>query len=149
LAELLPDKEQLTISRIDNMELRESLSRGKRHKQGQKRVLEQLRADEGSGTLFISPTKIQKARDLASTREQEKEHEKQDKADRAATTAVEKALRDAEAQRKREAKAITVAENKAKAEQKKAAAQAKREARKAQKELQQATETRIRPRGRP
>jgi len=32
LAELLPDNEQLTISRIDNMELRESLSRGKRHK---------------------------------------------------------------------------------------------------------------------
>jgi len=64
LAELLPDKEQLTISRIDNMELRESLSRGKRHKQRQKRVLEQLRADEGSGTLFISPTKIQRQETL-------------------------------------------------------------------------------------
>lgn len=37
---------------------------------------------------FISPAKIQKARDFALNREQEKEQEKQDKTDRTATKAV-------------------------------------------------------------
>lgn len=47
------------------MELRELLTRAKRHNQRQKKVLEQLRSDEGTGTLFMSVTKVHKARDHA------------------------------------------------------------------------------------
>ena len=61
---LLRTSAELTIARLDKMQLTESLAREKRQKKRPKKLLEQLRGDEHTDTLFLSPSKIQKARDL-------------------------------------------------------------------------------------
>lgn len=94
---------ELTIARIDNQNLQDALVREKRHKTRQKKVLEQLRADEGTGTLFMSPSKVQRARDIASSREREKERLEQDKIDRVHARALQKVQKEGEACKRREA----------------------------------------------
>jgi hypothetical protein len=125
---------ELALARLDNVQLRESLARERKHKKRQKKPFEQLRADGQSGTLFLSPSKVQQVRDIIQSREQEKEQQQQDKADKAQARALEKAEKQAEAQEKREARAVAAAERKAAEAARKAALKQAREARRAQKE---------------
>lgn len=64
---------KLTLSRLRNKQLSTALRLEQKKKKRQRKVLEELRSSEGSSTLIMSPTKIQRARDLATSREQEKE----------------------------------------------------------------------------
>jgi len=142
---LLRTSAEFTLARLDNMQLRESLAREKRYKKRQKKLFEQIRADSHCGTLFLSPSQVQKARDLAISREQQKEQLHQDKADRTRARAAEKALKQAEAQKKRAARVTAVAERREAAVQKKAALEEAREAKKAQKKREKATNLPPRP----
>lgn len=145
---LLRTSAELTIARLDNVQLNESLARERRQKKRQKKLPEQLRVDGHTGTLFLSPSKIQKARDLAARREQQKGQERQDKLDTKEAKKQEKAQKEAEAHQ-RQARAIAAAERSAAAQQKKATLQLAREAKKAEEERKKATKPPARPRGRP
>ncbi|KAK5107701.1 hypothetical protein LTR62_000895 [Meristemomyces frigidus] len=128
---------------------KEALAREKRHKKRQKKVLEQLRADDGTGTLFMSPSKIQAARDIASGRDRQKEQLEQDKMVRAQARALQKVMKEEEAQWKREARAVARAEKQEAAAQKKASLQKSREAERAQRALEKTTKQQPIPHGRP
>jgi hypothetical protein len=129
--------------------LRDSLALERRQKKRQKRLFEQLRADDRSATLFMSPSKVQRARDIADSREQEKEQSQQDRQERAAARATAKALKEAEAQLKREARITARAERQQEAATKKAALKEAREAKKARLEAEKTNKPPPRPRGRP
>ena len=125
---------KLVLSNLRVKHLSESLHKQEERKKRKRKVIEELRASGSSETLFMSPSKIQKTRDIASSREQEKEQLQQEKIARAQVRAQAKAEKDAEAQRKRDERAAAAFARKTAVAQKKAAAQAAREARKAQKQ---------------
>lgn len=111
---------------------------------------EELRAEEGVGMLFFSPSKVQKARELQDAKEAAKEREALEKVSRAEARAALKTQRNSEAQRKREDRAARAEARKAESALKKARREQAREAKKAQKQLQIESMTQQkRPRGRP
>jgi len=59
----------LTLSKNREQSLSNALNYKQTRRKRSKRVLKELRSEEGSGTLFISPSKIQRARDIADGRE--------------------------------------------------------------------------------
>ena len=124
-------------------------SEKKRRKRGQP-FTEELRAEEGVGVLFFSPTKVQKARELQDAKEAAKEREALDKVFRAEARASSKAQKELEAQKKREDRAIRAAARKAEEALKKAQREQVKEARNAQKQLEiESKASQKRPRGRP
>jgi hypothetical protein len=70
---------KLKLSRLCNKQLGAALRQEQRKKKRQKKVVERLRSFGGLRTLIMSPTKIQRARDIAKSREQEKEQVVRDK----------------------------------------------------------------------
>ena len=125
---------KLVLSNLRVKHLSESLNEQEERKKRKRKVIEELRASGSSATLFMSPSKIQKTRDIALSREQEKEELLQEKRARTQARAQEKAEKEAEAQRKRNERAAAALARKTAVAQKNAAAQAAREARKAQKQ---------------
>jgi hypothetical protein len=75
---------------------------------------EQLRADEGLGVLFFSPSKVFRARELAAAQEFAKDDEALDRLLQAQERAQFKAHRELEAQQKREDRAMKAAARKTK-----------------------------------
>jgi hypothetical protein len=67
------------LSNLENKQLSEALNRQKGRKKRKGKVAEQLRSEGGTGTLFMSPSRVQRARDLEDSREQAKEQYQQDK----------------------------------------------------------------------
>lgn len=111
---------------------------------------EQLRADEGLGVLFFSPSKVVRARELAAAQEFAKDDEALDRLLRAQDRAQLKAQRELEAQQKREDRAIKAAARKTKKALDKAQRERDRMAKKAMKQLQaKPSASSRRPRGRP
>lgn len=99
--------------------------------------MEQMRSEGRTAALFLSPSKIQRARDIEHKKQQQKEQLQQEKHDKAVERASEKACKKVEATQKRKARATALVAKKAATEQRKAAAQEAREAKKRQKEAQQ------------
>jgi len=130
---------ELVITKLDNKQLKQSLTRERRQKTRQKKVLEQLRADDLTGTLFMSPSKVQKARDIAVSREQEKEQLQIDRQAQKQAAAQRKAEKEVEVQGKRDARAKAASERREAVALKKAATQKARAAKQAQKEREMAT----------
>ena len=58
-----------------NKDLQASINHEKKKRKRKKKVIEQFRAEEGYGTLFLSPSKIQRFRDIDNAKEQAKEDE--------------------------------------------------------------------------
>jgi hypothetical protein len=88
---------KLVLSNLRVKHLSESLHKQGERKKRKRKVIEELRASGSSETLFMSPAKIQKTRDIVSSREQEKEQLQQEKRARAQVRAQEKAQREVEA----------------------------------------------------
>ncbi|KAK0950226.1 hypothetical protein LTS01_025641, partial [Friedmanniomyces endolithicus] len=107
----------------------------KKRKRGQP-FTEELRAEEGVGVLFFSPSKVQKARELQDAKEAAKEREAHEKVSRAEARAALKAQKGLEAQQKREDRAMRAEARKAEDALKKARREQAKEARKAQKQLE-------------
>ncbi|KAK3614241.1 hypothetical protein LTR22_027850, partial [Elasticomyces elasticus] len=95
-----------------------------------------LRAEEGVGVLFFSPSKVQKARELQDAKEAAKEREALEKVSRTEARAALKAQKELEAQQKRKGRAIRAEARKAEEALKKTQREQAREARKAQKQLE-------------
>lgn len=141
---------KLTLSRLRNKQLGTALRLEQRKKKRQKKVFDELRSSRGFGTLIMSPTRIQRARDLAMSREQEKEQLVRDRELRAQERTKEKARKQEEAQRKREDRAVASAARKTAAAEKKAAREKEKAEKMALKQLGFQSSVSIRrPRGRP
>lgn len=123
---------KLVLSDLRVKRLSESLRQEEGRKKKRRKVVDELRASGPSETLFMSPSKIQKTRDIALGIEREKEQSQQEKEARARERAAKKVQKQVEAQRKRDERAATAFARKTAAAQEKAAAQASREAKKAQ-----------------
>lgn len=135
---------EITIMKLDVQHLKESLTREKRHRGSRKKkVLEQLRSDGQTGALFMSPSKVQKAKDLLLVREQEEHHQQAEKEARKQVVAQKKADKELKIVQRREARAVAAAARLVAAAEKKAASEAARFAKQAQKELAIATKTAI------
>ena len=132
---LLSLSAKLILSNLENKQLSEALNRQKGRKKRKGKVAEQLRSEGGTGTLFLSPSRVQRARDLEDSREQAKEQLQQDKQARVQERAYKKAEKEAEAQRKRKARAGAAVARKEAEAQRKAAVQQARKAKKAQRQL--------------
>jgi hypothetical protein len=84
------------LSNLENKQLSEALKRQKGRKKRKGKVAEQLRSEGGTGTLFMSPSRVQRARDLEDSREQAKEQLQQDKQARVQERARKKIEKEAE-----------------------------------------------------
>jgi hypothetical protein len=141
---------KLTLSRLQNKQLDTALRLEQRKKKRQKRVFEELRSSEGFGTLIMSPTRIQRARDLAMRREQEKEQLVRDRELRTQERTKEKARKQEKAQRKREDREVASAARKTAAAEKKAARAKEKADKMALKQFENQSSVSVRrPRGRP
>jgi hypothetical protein len=126
-AELAEEHEQGLLQSIG--------SEKKKRKHGSA-FIEQLRADEGLGVLFFSPSKVARARELAAAQEFAKDDEVLDRLLQAQDRAQLKAHRELEAQQKREDRAIKAAARKTKKALEKAQRERDKLAKKALKQLQ-------------
>lgn len=141
---------KLTLSRLRNKQLDAAFRQEKKKRKRQKKVVEELRSSEGSGTLIMSPTKIQRARDIEMSREQDKEQLRRDRELRAQERAKEKARKQEEAQRRREDRAVASAARKTAAAEKKASRAKEKADKMASKQFETQPSVSIRrPRGRP
>jgi hypothetical protein len=124
-------------------------SEKKKRKRGQPST-EELRAEEGIGVLFFSPSKVQKARELQDVKKAAREREALDKVSRAQARAASKVQKELEAQQKREDRAIRAEARKTEEAFRKARREQAKAARNAQKQLETGSKTsQKRPRGRP
>jgi hypothetical protein len=128
----------------------EALNNNKKKRKRGQPFTEDLRAEEGLGALFFSPSKILRARELQDVKEAAKEQEALDKVSRAESRAAQKAQKELEAQQRRDDRVIRAEARKAEEALKKAQREKDREAKKAQKQLQtESKASQKRPRGRP
>ncbi|KAK4970439.1 hypothetical protein LTR28_000274 [Elasticomyces elasticus] len=141
---------QLALSEHRKKGYIEALNNEKKKRKRGKPFTEELRAEEGSGAIFFSPSKVKKARDLQDAEEAAKEQESQDKLLKAQDRAAQKAHRELEAQQKRMDRAARAVARKTEEALKKVQKDKQKEAKKAQKQLEIESEAlRRRPRGRP
>jgi len=148
--ELESTKAQATIERLRKEKAMEALRHEQKKRKRGKKLMEQFRAQEGSGALLFSPGKVRAAFELQEQRDQEREQEALNKESRIQERASLKAQKEQEARRKRDDRAIAKAARQAAEALKKAQREAQKEAPKAQKQdEQEAKAVNRRPRGRP
>lgn len=109
-------------------------SQQKKRKRGRP-FTEDIRAEEGLGALFFSPSKINRAKALQAAKDEAKELESQNKLLRARDRATRKARKEAEVWQRREDRAARAAAKKVEEALQKATRQQQREAKAAQKRL--------------
>jgi len=90
-------KAELTLERLAKEKAMEALRHEKKKRKRGKKLMEQFRAQEGSGAILFSPGKVRAALELQEQREQEKEQEKEDKEQRTQERVVAKAQKEQEA----------------------------------------------------
>ena len=148
--DLQKSKAEATLEKVGKQQAMEALRHEKKKRKRGKKLIEQFRAEEGSGSILFSPSKVRAALELQDRREQEKEQEREDKEQRAQERALAKVRKQQEAQKRREDRAIAQAARKAAKELKTAEREANRSARKARKQAELELKAQIkRPRGRP
>jgi hypothetical protein len=103
---------------------------------GTRKLIEQFRAEEGSGAILFSPKKVRAALELQAQREQEKVQEKADKDTRVQERALAKVQKQHAVQRGREEKAIARNARNAAEALRKAQRIADKEAKEAQKQAE-------------
>jgi hypothetical protein len=79
----------------------EALNNEKKKRKRGRPLMEEFRAQEGSGAMFFSPSKVLKARELQDAKVAAKEQEAQEKVQKAQEKADQKTEKKLEAQRKR------------------------------------------------
>lgn len=115
----------------------EALSNEKKKRKRGRPLMEEFRGQEGSGTMFLSPSKILKARELQDAKVAAKEQEAQEKVQKAQERVDQKTQRKLEAQRKRADRVARAAARKTEAALKKAQKEARRRLRRLRGSLKQ------------
>ncbi|KAI7722808.1 hypothetical protein KC353_g180 [Hortaea werneckii] len=148
--DLQKSRAEATLEKLGRQQAIEALRHEKKRRKRGKKLIEQFRAEEGSGSILFSPGKVKAAVELQDRREQEKEREREDKEQRIRERALAKARKEQEAQKRRDGRAIAQAARKAAKALKTAQREADKAAKKAQKQAKSGLETQSkRPRGRP
>ncbi|KAJ9624462.1 hypothetical protein H2203_005197 [Taxawa tesnikishii (nom. ined.)] len=148
--DLQKSRAEATLERLSKQQVMEALRHEKKKRKRGKKLIEQFRADEGSGAILFSPSKVRAALKLQDQREQEKEQERENREQRAQERAVDKVRKEQEAQKRRDDRAVAQAARKASKASEKAQREAERVARKAQRQAKLKVKAqKKRPRGRP
>ncbi|KAF4547221.1 Hypothetical protein D9617_52g060420 [Elsinoe fawcettii] len=148
--DLQKSKAEATLERLGKQQAMEALRHEKKKRKRGKKLIEHFRADEGSGAILFSPSKVRAALELQDRREQEKEQEIQNREQRAQDRALEKVRKEQEIRKRREDRATAQAARKAAEALYKAQRETERAARKAQKQAELELKAQVkRPRGRP
>ncbi|KAK5006208.1 hypothetical protein LTR28_006768, partial [Elasticomyces elasticus] len=127
---------RLALSELREKGYIEALNNEKKKRKRSKLFTEEFRAEEGSGAIFFSPSKVKKARDVQDAKEAAKEQETQDKLLKAQDRAVQKAYKELEAQQKRKDRAARAVAREADEALKKVQKDKQKEAKRAQKQLE-------------
>jgi hypothetical protein len=140
--DLQKGKAEATLEKVGKQQAMEALRHEKKKRKRGKKLVEQFRAEEGSGSILFSPGKVKAALELQDRREQDKEQRAQERA-------LAKFRKEQEAQKKRGDRAIAQAARKAAKELQTAQKEADRAARKAKKQAELDLKAQSkRPRGR-
>ena len=134
--DLHSSRAELVLERLANQKTKEALRHQKKKVQRGKKLMEQFRAQEGSGAILFSPGKVRAALELQEHRVQEKEQEKADKQTRAEERALAKIQKQKEAQQRRDDRAAAKAARDAAEVLRKAKTAAEKEARKARRQAE-------------
>lgn len=126
--DLHSSRAELVLERLANQKTTEALRHQKKKMKRGKKLMEQFRAQEGSGAILFSPGKVRAALELQEHRVQEKEQEKADKQMKAEERALAKIQKQQEAQKRRDDRAAAKAAREAAKVLKKAQTAADREA---------------------
>ncbi|KAF4547143.1 Hypothetical protein D9617_57g029010 [Elsinoe fawcettii] len=137
-SDLDKSRAETVLERIDKEKAIEALGHEKKRKRG-KKLIEEFRAEEGSGAILFSPGKIRSILELQDRWQQHKKQEREQKEHRAQERTATKLLKEQEAQRKREERAAAQAIKREQLALQKASKAAEKEAKKAQKRLEQQT----------
>jgi hypothetical protein len=104
--DLQTSRAEATLERLGRQKAIEALRHEKKKRKRGRKLMEQFRAEEGSGAILFSPKKVRAALELQAQREQEKVQEKADKDTRVQERALAKVQKRQAVQRRREEKAI-------------------------------------------
>jgi len=127
---------ELSLAREREQGYLETINNQKRKRKRSRPFTENLRAEEGLGVLFFSPSKVTRARELQTAKEATKDDEALDRLLQAQDRAEKKAQKEVEAQQRREDRAMNVRARKAKEALKKAQRQHQKEVKEAHKQLE-------------
>jgi hypothetical protein len=134
--DLHSSRAELVLERLAKQKATEALRHEKKKRKRGRKLMEQFRAEEGSGAILFSPGKVRAALELQEQREQEKEQDKEEKQIRAQGRALAKIQKQQEAQKRRDDRAAAKAARKAAEALKKAQTTAEREAKKAHRQAE-------------
>jgi hypothetical protein len=134
--DLQRSRAEATLERLGKQKAIEALRHEKKKRKRGKKLMEQFRAEEGSGAIIFSPGKVRAALELQERREREKEQDRQDKEARTRQRALAKEQKQQEAQKKREDRAMARDARNAAEALKKAQRSSEREAKRAQKQVE-------------
>jgi len=148
--DLQSSRAEATLERLGKQKAIEALRHEKKKRKRGKKLMEQFRANEGSGAVLFSPSKVRAAFELQEQREQEREAEREDREQRAQDRAQAKAQREQEAQKRRDDRAVAQAARRTAEALKKAQRSAEREAKRTQKQAEKVLKAKNkRSKGRP
>jgi len=131
--DLQKSRAEATLEKAGRQQALQALRHEKTKRKRGKKLIEQFRAEEGSGSILFSPGKVRAALELQDRREQEKEREREEKVQRAQEKALAKVRKEQEVQKRRNDRAIAQAARKAARALQTAQREADKAARKAQK----------------
>jgi hypothetical protein len=104
--DLQASKAEATLERLGRQKATEALRHEQKKRKRGRKLMEQFRAEEGSGAILFSPKKVRAALELQEQREQEKVREAADKETRIQERALAKIQKQQAVQRRREEKAM-------------------------------------------
>lgn len=104
--DLQTSKAEATLERLGRQKATEALRHEQKKRKRGRKLMEQFRAEEGSGAILFSPKKVRAALELQEQREQEKVREAADKETRIQERALAKIQKQQAVQRRREEKAM-------------------------------------------
>jgi hypothetical protein len=104
--DLQTSRAEASLERLGRQKAIEALRHEKKKRKRGRKLMEQFRAEEGSGAILFSPKKVRAALELQEQREQEKAQEKADKETRVQERALAKIQKQQAVQRRREEKAM-------------------------------------------
>jgi hypothetical protein len=104
--DLYSSRAELVLERLAKQKAIEALRHEKKKRKRGRKLIEQFRAEEGSGAILFSPGKVRAALKLQEQREQEKEQDKEEKQIRAQGRALAKIQKQQEAQKRRDDRSL-------------------------------------------
>ena len=148
--DLQKSKAEVLIQRAAKQNAIQALRDEKKKKRRKKKLIEQFRADEGTGALLFSPSKVKAALELQEQKYQDEQQKQEAKAQRIEERALTKARKEQEAQQKRDDRVMASAARKAAEALRKAQRETERSTKRAQKQAERDLKAQNKtPRGRP